>query len=126
MSRKWKITIAVAGVVLTISLFVPVIPAEIPSGAAPVLTSAELQCLKIGRCVGSSANGWGVLSDASGTYWMFTFYSTACQQTTCYVTTAMTLTSFRQLQKDQYTGGFENDPNCTSVVQGSVILVTCP
>lgn len=126
MSRKWKITIAVAGVVLAILLFVPVIPAEVPSGTAPVLTSAELQCLNTDRCVGSSANGWGVLSDSSGTYLMFTFYSTACQETACYATTATTLTSFRQLQKDQYSGGFENDPNCTSLIQGSAILVTCP
>jgi len=101
MNRKRKVAITASVVVLTILFFVPVIPAKVASDATPSVTPQA---------------GWGVLIDPSGTYWFHTLNDT---------TYAMNLTSFQQLQNDPYsTHGM--GPNCTSAIQGSLILITCP
>lgn len=120
MRRRTRALVAVVVAAGVAFLFLaPVIPAEFIS---------RLDFSETGLHVpsnGASSSGWGRLTDPSGTYWFYTLDMT-CQETTCYTTTAMNLTSFKQLQNDPYSTSIANDPSCKSAIQGSVILITCP
>ena len=118
MNRKRKVAITSPVVVLAILFLAPVIPAKVASRESFSLTVLHVPS-------GANSSGWGELTDPSGSYWFYDLNNTTCQETTCYDTTAMNLTSFKQLQSDPYSTHLMG-PGCTSKIQGSVILVTCP
>ena len=108
----------VAAVALALLFLVPFIPARLAISPDPSLTALHYP--------GGDTSGWGIMTDPSGNYLFYTLSDSPCDETTCWTTTAMNLTSYQQLKNDPYSTGIQDNAKCTSFVQGAVILVTCP
>ena len=113
-----RVAMIVVVVALAALFLVPFVPARIAISPDASLTTLHYPS-------GGGA-GWGVESDPSGTYILYTLSSMPCTETTCWTTDVMNLTTYKQLERDPYTGGVWDSATCASFVQGSVILFACP